>query len=504
MIFNRPRFKVPTFAEFLQRSAFPFFMALAAFTIPAIAATTGHGNAVALDKAAMIRDPWAIGALVVFFLSYLAVLFEEQTHMRKSKPVMLGAGLVWIFIGIMAPKYNIDHHTLRGAVFHGLEEYGALMLFLLAAMTYIAALQERRVFATLRGKLVAAGMNMRQLFWATGIFAFMLSPIADNLTTALVLGAVVMAVGANDPKFVAIACINIVNAANAGGAFSPFGDITTLMVWQAGHVEFFDFFPLFLPSLVCFIVPATIMSFFINPHKPMALKEKIKMKRGARLIIFLGLCTIGMAISFEQFLGLPPFLGMLTGMSLLMITAYFIRKTTKDSREKIDILAEVANAEWDTLLFFYGVIFSVGGLTFLGYLELMSDTMYDGWGASLTNISMGFASAIIDNIPVMFAILSMSPDLDQFQWLLVTLTCGVGGSMLSIGSAAGVALMGVARGQYTFFRHLKWTPVIMLGYAASIWVHFLVNDGLVGKYTAQDLAAHEKRVAELNVQEAVH
>ena len=272
----------------------------------------------------------------------------------------------------MAPDYGVDHHTLRSAVFHGLEEYGSLLLFLLAAMTYIAAMQERKVFATLRGKLVAAGMNMRQLFWATGVFAFFLSPIADNLTTALVLGAVVMAVGANDPKFVAIACINIVNAANAGGAFSPFGDITTLMVWQAGHVSFFDFFPLFFPSLVAFLVPAVIMSFFIVPHQPMALKEKIKMKRGAKVIILLGLCTIAMAISFEQFLGLPPFLGMMTGMSLLMITSYFIRKVGKDRDPEFDVLEQVANAEWDTLLFFFGVIFSVGGLTFLGYLELVS------------------------------------------------------------------------------------------------------------------------------------
>lgn len=475
------RFRIPSFDEFVRRSIFPLFALIAVFAIPALAATgETQGEIDPALKAEMIYNPWAIAALVVFFFSYLAVLFEEQTHMRKSKPVMLGAGLIWVFIAIMAPDYGVDHHGLRAAVFHGLEEYASLMLFLLAAMTYIAAMQERKVFATLRGKLVAAGMNMRQLFWATGIFAFFLSPIADNLTTALVLGAVVMAVGANDPKFVAIACINIVNAANAGGAFSPFGDITTLMVWQAGHVEFFDFFPLFLPAMVCFLVPAFIMNFFIVPHKPMALKEKICMKRGAKTIIALGLCTIGLAISFEQFLGLPPFLGMMTGMSLLMITAYFIRKTTKSGDDKIDILEQVANAEWDTLLFFFGVIFSVGGLTFLGYLELVSTTMYDGVGASATNIFMGFASALIDNIPVMFAILSMNPDLDQFQWLLVTLTCGVGGSMLSIGSAAGVALMGVARGQYTFFGHLKWAPVIFLGYAAAIWVHFLVNSHLVG------------------------
>ncbi len=491
-------FRMPTKQQFIQRSIFPLMALLAVLAFPAFAAITDSGHIeMGIDQArqSMIGNPWAIAALVTFFLSYLAVLFEEQTHMRKSKPVLLGAGLIWVFIGIIAPDYGIGHHELRGAVYHGLEEYGSLMLFLLAAMTYIAALQERQVFATLRGKLVAAGMNMRQLFWVTGIFAFFLSPIADNLTTALVLGAVVMAVGADNKKFILVACINIVNAANAGGAFSPFGDITTLMVWQAGHVEFFDFFPLFLPSLACFLVPAIIMSFFVSKEKPAPLKEEIKMKRGAKIIILLGLCTIGMAISFEQFLGLPPFLGMMTGMGVLMISAYFIRKTSPNQSDSIDILEEVANAEWDTLLFFFGVIFSVGGLTFLGYLELVSNTMYDGYGATITNIVMGFASAIIDNIPVMFAILSMNPDLDQFQWLLVTLTCGVGGTMLSIGSAAGVALMGVARGKYTFFGHLKWTPIIMLGYFAAIGVHFLVNDHLMGKYTDQDRIAHEKVMA---------
>ncbi|MAZ76577.1 MAG: sodium:proton antiporter [Micavibrio sp.] len=469
------------------------FVSVGLLVLPVFA---GNGVGEVPEKISMIAHPGAMFALIVFFLSYLAVLFEEQTHLRKSKPVMLGAGIIWVTIGFIAPSYGLDHYQVRKAVLHGLEEYATLFLFLLAAMTYIAALQERQVFGTLRAKLVRAGMNMRQLFWATGIFAFMLSPIADNLTTALVLGAVVMAVGANDPKFVAIACINIVNSANAGGAFSPFGDITTLMVWQAGHVEFVDFFPLFFPSLASFLVPAFIMSWFITPHKPLALKEEVKMKRGAKFIIFLGLSTIAMAVGFENFLGLPPFMGMMTGMSLLMITAFFIRKVGKKRDPQFDVLEQVANAEWDTLLFFFGVIFSVGGLTYIGYLELLSTSMYGGLGASVTNILMGFASAIIDNIPVMFAILSMNPDLDQFQWLLVTLTCGVGGSMLSIGSAAGVALMGVARGQYTFFGHLKWTPIIMLGYAVAIVVHFWVNDDLVGIYSPEDTTTHQERSVE--------
>jgi len=140
-----------------------------------------------------------------------------------------------------------------------------------------------------------------------------------------------------------------------------------------------------------------------------------------------------------------------------------------------DVFKKIARAEWDTLMFFYGVILCVGGLGFIGYLGAVSHIMYEGWGPTAANSMVGVLSAIVDNIPVMFAVLTMSPEMSQGQWLLVTLTAGVGGSMLSIGSAAGVALMGQARGHYTFFGHLKWTPVIALGYVASIYVHFLIN-----------------------------
>jgi len=139
------------------------------------------------------------------------------------------------------------------------------------------------------------------------------------------------------------------------------------------------------------------------------------------------------------------------------------------------VFRNIARAEWDTLMFFYGVILCVGGLGFIGYLAVTSQVMYISWGPTAANVLVGFLSAIVDNIPVMFAVLSMQPDMSMGHWLLVTLTAGVGGSMLSIGSAAGVALMGQARGMYTFGGHLKWAPVIALGYFASIATHFFVN-----------------------------
>ncbi|MCB1782625.1 MAG: sodium:proton antiporter NhaD [Alphaproteobacteria bacterium] len=444
---------------------------------PAMALANGGGEEAA-NVAHMQMHPGAMLCIVVFILSYALVFAEEYIHMRKSKPVMLGAGIIWVIIAIIAPSYGIGHEQVRKAVFSGLEEYASLLLFLLAAMTYISALEERQVFNVLKNKLIGMGLNLRQLFWATGTLAFFISPVADNLTTALVLGTVAVAVGAGNGKFITLACINVVNAANAGGAFCPFGDITTLMVWQAEKVEFFEFFDLFIPSAVCYLVPAIIMSFFIPKDKPLPPKDTATLKPGAMQILFLGIMTIGMAVTFEQALGLPPFVGMMTGMSLLMIYSWIIQYVQNSDRD-FDILDNVASAEWDTLLFFFGVIFSVGGLGYIGYLEVASHVLYGDWGATNANIAVGFLSAIVDNIPVMFAVLTMDPDMPHFQWMLVTLTAGIGGSLLSIGSAAGVALMGVGRGYYTFFSHLRWTPVIAIGYAAAIAAHFIFNAHLM-------------------------
>ena len=180
-------------------------------------------------------------ALAIFFLAYAFVMFEEFTHLRKSKPVILAAGILW---GLVAWQYAIhdQSHLAEQAVRHNIMEYAELLLFLLVAMTYVNALEERQVFNSLKSWLVRKGFSYRKLFWVTGCLAFFISPVADNLTTALLMCAVILAVGSESPRFVGISCINIVIAANAGGAFSPFGDITTLMVWQKGILGFWDFF----------------------------------------------------------------------------------------------------------------------------------------------------------------------------------------------------------------------------------------------------------------------
>jgi NhaD family Na+/H+ antiporter len=451
-------------------------------------ASAWASSGAALD---LTTHPVGYAALVIFAIAYLLVMAEEFTHLRKSKPVILAAGIIWAMIGITYANQGFTHEV-ETAIRHNLLEYAELMLFLLVAMTYINAMDERQVFDALRSWLIRKGFSLRKLFWFTGFLAFFISPVADNLTTALLMCAVVLAVGGDNTRFVSIACINIVVAANAGGAFSPFGDITTLMVWQKGIVDFWGFFVLFIPSLVNFLVPAAIMHFAIPQENPTASGEVIAMRRGAKRIMVLFLLTIATAVSFHNFIHIPPVIGMLTGLAYLQLFGFYLRKThdkvygvaTHDEEKAdrmmgdvvpFDVFSKVARAEWDTLLFFYGVVLCVGGLGFIGYLALTSEVMYAQWGATSANIAVGLLSAIVDNIPVMFAVLTMQPDMSQGQWLLVTLTAGVGGSLLSIGSAAGVALMGQARGKYTFFGHLKWAPAIALGYIASIAAHMWIN-----------------------------
>lgn len=442
------------------------FSALPAF------ASSGSSN---LD---MIASGLGISALLLFILAYALVIAEEFIHLRKSKPVIFAAGVIWILVALLGKQVEGGTEIIEHAINHNLLEYAALLLFLLTAMIYVNALTERDVFEALRAWLIRRNFSYRKLFWITGFLAFFISPVADNLTTALLMGAVVLAVGSDKPAFVATSFINIVVAANAGGAFSPFGDITTLMVWQSGHVDFFGFFALFIPALINFLVPAIIMSMTIQNEVPSASDEDVKIKQGGLVICGLFILTIATAVSFEQLLHLPPFLGMMTGLSYLFFFSYYIKKTEhklSDNITEFNIFNKVARAEWDTLLFFFGVIFCVGGLGTIGYLAYVSHVLYDGLGATYANIIAGLLSAVVDNIPVMFAILTMAPDMDTYQWLLVTMTAGVGGSLLSVGSAAGVALMGQSKGMYTFFSHMKWSWAIGLGYAASIYAHYLIN-----------------------------
>jgi Na+/H+ antiporter NhaD/arsenite permease-like protein len=461
------------------------------------------GSALAAEavgpKPLNLTSHWTgITCLLIFGVAYLFVMLEERVHLRKSIPVIIAAGGIWVLVAVAYGQAGVAE-AARDMVRHNLLEFAELFLFILAAVTFVNTMEERQVFDALRAWLIRRGFSLRALFWMTGLMAFLISPIADNLTTTLVMGAVVISIGGGNVRFVTAACVNIVVAANAGGAFSPFGDITTLMVWQKGVVPFTGFFALFFPSLVNWLVPAGIMSFTIGRERPSGEAEATPLRPGAFVVVGLFLSTITGTVLAHNFLDLPPVLGMMTGLGVLKLYGHTLERAALRARtekeaaddtefeilyglghssskhDSFDIFQILQRVEWDTLMFFYGVILCVGGLGALGYLALLSQGMYQGLGPTGANTLVGLLSAIVDNIPVMFAVLSMNPDMSRSQWLLVTLTAGVGGSLLSIGSAAGVALMGQAKGAYTFVSHLKWTWAVALGYAASIGIHLLIS-----------------------------
>ena len=426
-------------------------------------------------------------AIAIFVIAYTFVILEDVIHLRKSKPVIVAAGLIWVIVALSYADIG-QSDQVDAFLSHNILEYAYLFLFLLVAMTYINTMEERGVFDALRGWLISKGFTLKGIYWITGALAFIISPLADNLTTALLMAAVVISVSGGreaimaNPTikaFVVLACVNIVVAANAGGAFSPFGDITTLMVWQAGKVPFGGFLGLLPAALVNWLIPAIILSFFLPKAKPEPKKEETRLKYGAFVVVGLFIFTIALAVTFHNAFHLPPMLGMMTGLGFLQLYGHHLKNTEKshvdDNRiGRFDIYNQLQRSEWDTLMFFYGVILCVGGLGALGYLAQVSGLLYGVLGPTYANILVGVMSAVVDNIPVMFAVLSMNPELTQGQWLLVTLTAGVGGSLLSVGSAAGVALMGQARGIYTFMSHLKWAWAIALGYIASIGVHMMI------------------------------
>jgi Na+/H+ antiporter NhaD/arsenite permease-like protein len=466
--------------------------------LPSSAAFGGHMD----TTGASLTTHWAgFLSLATFIVALLLATLEEFTQLRKSKPMLVSAGIIWALIAIASAQTGTSHLAEEG-VRHNLLQYAELMLLMLVVMTYINAMSERRVFHALRGWIGHRGYSYRRLFWLIGIATFLLSPLLDNLSTALLMGAVAIKVGEGNPRFIGLACTIVVIASNAGGAFSPFGDITTLMVWQQniqssnGTVDFWSFLRLLPPAAVNFLLPASIMHFAVPDGYLHGGEESTQMLRGARRIMLLFIAAIATAVLFQGLLNLPAVIGMLTGLSYLQFFGFYLKVTHRegetgledeeglampvpfDTRSPYDIFVRIARAEWDTLLFLYGVALSVGGLGYIGYLALASDVMYTQWGATYANIGVGLVSALLENIPTMYAVLTMAPEMSLEQWLLVTLTTGIGGSLLAIGSAAGVALMGQSQGCYTFFTHLRWAPVVLLGYFTSILVHLWMTGSL--------------------------
>ena len=411
---------------------------------------------------------------IVFVVGYYFIATEDKYHINKAKPALFAGTGIFMLIGIYFAMNGMDGHALETSVNHLIIEISQIFFFLLVAMTYIEAMIDRKVFSALRYNLVSRGYTYKKLFWITGILAFFISPVADNLTTALILSTVLMTIDKENKAFLVPGAINIVVAANAGGAWSPFGDITTLMVWIAGKGAFTEFLYLFPAAILGWFVTAFLLSRAVPDGTPPfhADEKPVQIAEGGKVIMGLFALTITMAVLSHQLLHLPAMWGMMFGLAILKLYVYKINRSPSDTH--LNAFSWIAKIENDTLLFFFGILAAVGGLHFLGFLEYFT-ALYDSLGATAVNIAVGFVSAVIDNVPVMSAVLKADPNMGadaQAQWMLVTLTAGVGGSMISFGSAAGVGVMGKMHGIYTFSAHMKYAWTVLVGYIVSVSVWY--------------------------------
>ena len=421
-----------------------------------------------------VGHPFGWLLLALFVVGYYFIAAEEKYHIDKAKPALFTGTFMFVLIGIY---YVIEGHSLtpfEHEIDHLILEIAEIFFFLFVAMTYIEALIERGVFSALRAKLIAKGYSYRELFWITGLLAFFISPVADNLTTALILSTVLLTIDNKTKEFLVPGAINVVVAANAGGAWSPFGDITTLMVWAAEKGAFADFLYLFPPSFIGWIVTAVLLVRYVPDIDPLGEGDpekaaKIEILKGGKMIIAFGALTIAFAVVGKQVLHLPPMWGMLFGLSVLQLYMYFLKKK---HNQDVSIFQAMSKIENNTLLFFFGILAAVGALHFIGFLAYAAK-LYEMFSPTAVNIGVGFLSAVVDNVPVMSAVLKANPNIDHAQWMLVTLTAGIGGSLISFGSAAGVGVMGKMHGIYTFGSHMKLAWTVLVGYIVSLAVWYV-------------------------------
>ena len=410
-------------------------------------------------------------SLAVFVIAYYFIATEDKYEVNKAKPALFAGTFMFMLIGIYYAINGMNPDPLHDELEHLILEIAEIFFFLLVAMTYIETLIERGVFDLMKYKLVSKGYTYKKLFWLTGLLAFFISPVADNLTTALILSTVLFTIDKKNLAFLVPGAINIVVAANAGGAWSPFGDITTLMAWTANKGEFIDFLFLFPASILGWLVTAFLLSMSVPSGQPpfdAASESKPQVLDGGMGVAYLGVATIVMAVLGHQFFHFPAMWGMMFGMAVLKLYSIHL---TKSGQNSFNIYVNMQKVENDTLLFFFGILSAVGALHFLGFLEYIHD-MYSLVGPTMANVGVGFLSAVVDNVPVMSAILKSSPEMDLAQWMLVTMTAGVGGSLISFGSAAGVGVMGRLHGIYTFSSHMKHAWTIFIGYMVSVAVWY--------------------------------
>lgn len=395
--------------------------------------------------------------LVMAVVAFLGVVLEEVIHVNKAKVVLLFGALSWMVLFIAAPDEAM-RGRVQGALNENITDIASLWLFLLATMTFVAYLNKKGLIENIIYRILPGRITERKLLFLTGVFCFVFSSIADNITATLVSVALVLSLNLELRKMLRFATL-VVFAVNSGGVSMITGDVTTLMIFMADKVEITNLLLLSLPALLAVLLLAALLSVGLN-NEVVIEKNTLHELRGVdKLIGALFLLTIIATILLSLFFAIPPVLTFLTGLALMFLIARFFNEDIDND----PILEYIRVIEFETLLFFLGVLLLVGMLQFIGTLQSLT-SLYDVMPAMLANFLMGMLSALIDNVPLTAALLKANLQMNAAEWMGLTYAVGVGGSLLIIGSAAGIVAMSKMPG-LTFITYLRSFGLLLMAFA---------------------------------------
>ena len=416
--------------------------------------------------------PYLLIALAIFGL--LAVIFEEVIHINKAQSVLFFGAFSWILLFIFSPDTAM-HQQVQQGLEHNISEIASLWLFLVAAMTFVAYLNKKGLIENIIYRVLPAQISERKLLFLTGIFSFVFSSLADNITATLVSVALILSLRLPAAKTLRFATV-VVFAVNSGGVAMITGDVTTLMIFLAGKVSITNLLLLSLPSLLAVLLLGFMLA---RPLRETAIIEHKRndVQRVDVAIAGVFMTTILATMAGNVLFDIPPVLTFLSGLSVMFLLA----RAYGEDTEHDPIMDYIRQIEFDTLMFFLGILLIVGAMKEIhaldGFLDLYA--LVPVWAA---NFLMGLLSAIIDNVPLTAALLKADVQMNLTEWMGLTYAVGVGGSLLIIGSAAGIVAMSKID-ELTFGTYLRYLLVLLLaysvGYAGVLGVAELLTSGAV-------------------------
>jgi Na+/H+ antiporter NhaD/arsenite permease-like protein len=400
-----------------------------------------------------------------FLSSYLLITFEQYFKINKTVVALIAAALAWAIVFSQGSAESIQAQL----VLH-MGTTSQLVLFLFGAMAIVEVITAYRGFAYITNRM--KGFSKKTAFWAIGVMAFLFSAVIDNLTATLLFVSLTQKLMQKKEDRLLFGGM-IVIAANAGGAWTPIGDVTTTMLWIGGQISSLGVMKAtFIPCLVCFFAAVSVLSLGLSSSDSREKMEEEPMYSSSGWILLGGMGVLMGVPLMKLIFGIPPFLAVLVGLAILW---FFIDRRGEDSELKVETL--LRKVDYSTLLFFLGILLSVNALEEAKILEQGAAFFYEIAGeAQWIAIGVGVLSAVVDNVPLVAALQGMYSSqflADAPFWHLLSFTTGTGGSLLVIGSAAGIAFMGLEK--VTFFSFLrKISLAALIGYIAGVAVFFLI------------------------------